>query len=73
MTSFWETNKTNWRATKKTIDAILNQNKRLATLTNTVYHKDNYKEIFAKLVKERYLCYKGNNRWTKTKWFNLLF
>ena len=37
---------------KKQIDAITNQNERLATLTNKD-HKNNYKEIFEKLVEQR--------------------
>ena len=39
---------------RKQIDAIANQNKRSATLINKDCHKDNYKEIFEKLVKERF-------------------
>ena len=39
---------------RKQIDAITNQNKRLAALTNKDDHKDNYKEIFEDLVKERF-------------------
>ena len=39
---------------RKQIDAITNLNERLATLTNKDDHKDNYKEIFEKLVKERF-------------------
>ena len=38
---------------RKQIDAITNQSERLAALTNKDYHKDNYKEIFEELVKER--------------------
>ena len=37
----------------KQIDAITNQNERLAALSNKDDHKVNYKEIFEKLVKER--------------------
>ena len=37
---------------EKSIDAITNQNERLAALSNKDDHKDNYKEIFEKLVKE---------------------
>ena len=33
---------------------LQNQNKRLPSLTNKDYHKDNYKEIFEKIVKERF-------------------
>ena len=38
---------------RKQIDAITIQNERLAALTNKDDHKDNYKEIFEKLIKER--------------------
>ena len=38
----------------KQIDAITNQNERLAVLTNKDYHKDNCKEIFEKLIKKRF-------------------
>ena len=39
---------------RKQIDAIANQNKRSVTLINKDCHKDDYKEIFEKLVKERF-------------------
>ena len=39
---------------RKKIDAITNQNERLAGLTNKNDHKDNVKEIFEKLVKKRF-------------------
>ena len=39
---------------KKQIDPIANRNERLATLTNKDDHKINYKEIFEKIVKERF-------------------
>ena len=39
---------------KKQIDAITNQNKRLNALTNKEDHKSIYKEIFDKLVKEKF-------------------
>ena len=39
---------------RKQIDAITNQNEILAVLTNKDDHKDNYKEIFEKLVSERF-------------------
>ena len=40
---------------KKQIDAITNQSKKLAALTNKDHdHKDNYKEIFEELAKERF-------------------
>ena len=39
---------------RKRIDAITNQNKRVVALTNKDDHKDNCKEIFEKLVKERF-------------------
>ena len=39
---------------RKQIDAITNQNERLAALTNKEDHKDNYQEIFEELVKERF-------------------
>ena len=39
---------------RKQIDAITNQNKRLAALTYKYDHKDNYKKVFEKLVKERF-------------------
>ena len=39
---------------RKQIDAIANQNKRSVTLINKDCHKDNYKEIFEKVVKERF-------------------
>ena len=39
---------------RKQIDAITNQNEILAVLTNKDDHKDNYKEIFKKLVSERF-------------------
>ena len=32
----------------------MNQNERLAALTNKDDHKDNYKDIFEELVKERF-------------------
>ena len=49
--SFRKTNKKDWTARKKHIDAITNQNKRLAALSN----KDNdYKKIFEEPVKERF-------------------
>ena len=55
---YWEKllkNKNDWRARKKQIDAITNQNKRLAALTNKDDdHKDNYKDIFEELVEERF-------------------
>ena len=34
------------------VDAITNQNERLAALTDKDDHEDNYKEIFEELVKE---------------------
>ena len=40
-----------WRAKEK-IDAITNQNVRLAALTNKDDRRDNYKEQFKKLVKK---------------------
>ena len=39
---------------RKQIDAIANQNERLEAVTNKDDHKDNYEEIFAELVKERF-------------------
>ena len=39
---------------RKQIDATTNQNEILAALTNKDDHKDNYKEIFEKLVRERF-------------------
>ena len=39
---------------KKQVDAITNQNKRLEALTNKDDHKSIYKEIFDKLVKEKF-------------------
>ena len=39
---------------RKKIDAITNQNERLAVLTNRGDNKDIYKEIFDKLVKEKF-------------------
>ena len=39
---------------RKEIDAITNQNKRLAALTNKDNHKANYNEISEELVKERF-------------------
>ena len=39
---------------RKQIDAFTNQNERLTALTNRHDHKDNYKEIFKELVKERF-------------------
>ena len=39
---------------RRQIDVITNQSERLAALTNKDDHKDNYKEIFEKLVKERF-------------------
>ena len=38
----------------KKIDSITNQNERPADLTNKGDHKENYKEIFEKPVKERF-------------------
>ena len=39
---------------RKQIDAITNQNERIAALTNKDDHKDNYKETFEELVTERF-------------------
>ena len=39
---------------RKQIDAVKNQYKRQVALTNKDDHKDNCKEIFAELVKERF-------------------
>ena len=39
---------------RKQIDAITNQSKRLAALTNKDERKDNYKEIFEELVEKRF-------------------
>ena len=39
---------------RKQIDSIANQNEKLAALTNKDIPKENYKEIFEKLVKERF-------------------
>ena len=39
---------------RKQIDAITNQNKRLAALTNKEYQKENYIELFIGLVQERF-------------------
>ena len=39
---------------KKQVDTTTNQNKRLETLTNKDDHKSIYKEIFHKLVKEKF-------------------
>ena len=39
---------------RKQINAITNKIERLAGLTNKVDHKDNCKELFEKLVKERF-------------------
>ena len=39
---------------KKQIDAITNQNEKLGALTNKDDHKNIYKEIFDKLVKEKF-------------------
>ena len=49
-------NKQKWLKSKeeKKIDAITNQNERLAALTNRGDNKDIYKEIFDKLVKEKF-------------------
>ena len=46
--------KTTENQERKKIDAITNQNERLAALTNKDDHKDNYKEIFEELIKERF-------------------
>ena len=45
--------KNNWRASKKQIDALKNQNNILEALTNKVDHKNIYKEIFDKLIQEK--------------------
>ena len=37
---------------RKQIDAITNQNKRIATLTNENYHKDNYKKYLMNYLKK---------------------
>ena len=39
---------------RKQINAITNENKRLPALTNKDDHKDNYKGVFEKLVRERF-------------------
>ena len=39
---------------KKQIDAITNQNGRLEAFTNKNDHKSIYKEVFDKLVKEKF-------------------
>ena len=39
---------------RKQINAITNENKRLPALTNKDDHKDNYKGVFQKLVRERF-------------------
>ena len=39
---------------EKQLDAIMNQNKRLAALTNKDDHKGNHEEIFEELLKERF-------------------
>ena len=44
----------NWRTTKKQIDALKNQNNILEALTNKVDHKSIYKEIFDKLIQEKF-------------------
>ena len=43
-----------WRSRKKTNRCHYKSNERLAALTNKDKHKDNYKEIFEELVKERF-------------------
>ena len=69
---------------KKQIDASTNQNKRLEVLTNKNDYKTIYKEIFDRVVKERFdeikdwiheidrdtliHCFKSNNA-KKTEWF----
>ena len=40
------------KSKEKWIDAIVNQNEMLATLTIKDNHKDNFEEIFGKLVKK---------------------
>ena len=52
--AFEEQTKTIEEQGKKQIDAITNQNERLVAFTNKDGHKDNYKEIFEKLVNERF-------------------
>ena len=47
-------NKNDWKTWKKQIDAITNQNKRIEVLTKKNDHKSIYKEVFDKLVKERF-------------------
>ena len=39
---------------RKQIDAIANQNEKLAALTNKDDHKDNYKKVFEELVKGKF-------------------
>ena len=53
--SFWKQTKTIEEQGEKQIDAISNQSKRLAALTNIDdNHEDNYKEISEELVKKRF-------------------
>ena len=51
--AFGKKKKNNWRASKKQIDALKNQNNILEALTNKVDHKNIYKEIFDKLIQEK--------------------
>ena len=54
---FWEAlkkRKTIEDQERKQTDAIKTQNKRLAALNNKNHHKYNHKEIFEKLLKERF-------------------
>ena len=52
--SFRKTSKRDWRAREKITDATTDQNKRTEVLTNKDDHKRVYKEIFDRVVKERF-------------------
>ena len=50
----WKTKRKTLEKQGKKIDAIMNQGKKFTALTNKESdHKDNYKEIFEKIVRER--------------------
>ena len=51
--AFEKQTKTSEEPGRKQIDAIINQNNRLAALTNKCDHKNNYKKILEELVTER--------------------
>ena len=61
----------NWDRGKKQIDAITDQSKRLATLTNKDDDKDNYKKYLKNLLNKDLM--KKRINWGSKPWMSIVF